>query len=108
VVKKLQEQVNRPVSTCQAQKSWIQAEPCSLDAIFPIKRPSVREKTSNSLPLTLITQMRLAICNETSIATELIRGGYDKWVSVEVFDTSISPETLAAESMRHLRDAFPA
>lgn len=43
-----------------------------------------------------------------AIASELIRGGYDKWVSVEVFDTSISPETLAAESMRHLRDAFPA
>jgi sugar phosphate isomerase/epimerase len=52
--------------------------------------------------------MRLAICNETSIATELIQGGYDKWVSVEVFDTSISPETLAAKSMMHLYDAFPA
>lgn len=43
-----------------------------------------------------------------SIATELIRGGYDKWISVEVFDTTISPETLAAESMKHLRNAFPA
>ncbi len=43
-----------------------------------------------------------------SIAAELIRGGYDKWVSVEVFDTTISPETLAAESMKHLRAAFPA
>jgi sugar phosphate isomerase/epimerase len=43
-----------------------------------------------------------------AIAAELIRGGYDKWVSVEVFDTTISPETLAAESMKHLRAAFPA
>lgn len=41
-----------------------------------------------------------------AIAAELIRGGYDKWVSVEVFDTTISPEILAAESMRHLRAAF--
>lgn len=43
-----------------------------------------------------------------AIATELIKGGYDKWVSVEVFDTTISPETLATESMKHLRTAFPA
>lgn len=41
-----------------------------------------------------------------AIAAELIRGGYDKWVSVEVFDTTISPDTLAAESMKHLRAAF--
>jgi sugar phosphate isomerase/epimerase len=40
------------------------------------------------------------------IAAELIRGGYDKWVSVEVFDTNISPDTLAAESMINLRAAF--
>jgi len=40
------------------------------------------------------------------IAAELIKGGYDKWVSVEVFDTSISPDTLAAESMKNLRSAF--
>jgi sugar phosphate isomerase/epimerase len=42
------------------------------------------------------------------IAAELIQGGYDKWVSVEVFDTTISPDTLAAESMKNLRAAFPA
>jgi len=41
-----------------------------------------------------------------AIAAELIRGGYDKWVSVEVFDTTISPEILAAESMKHLQAAF--
>lgn len=41
-----------------------------------------------------------------AIAAELIRGGYDKWVSVEVFDTTISPETLATESMKHLRNSF--
>lgn len=41
-----------------------------------------------------------------AIAAELVRGGYDKWVSVEVFDTNVSPDTLAAESMKHLREAF--
>ena len=41
------------------------------------------------------------------IAAELVKGGYDKWVSVEVFDTAISPDTLAAESMKTLRAAFP-
>lgn len=40
------------------------------------------------------------------IAAELIKGGYDKWVSVEVFDTNISPDTLASESMKNLRAAF--
>lgn len=40
------------------------------------------------------------------IAAELIEGGYDKWVSVEVFDTNISPDTLASESMQNLRTAF--
>lgn len=40
------------------------------------------------------------------IAAELIKGNYDKWVSVEVFDTNISPETLASESMKNLRTAF--
>ncbi|MEK6230472.1 MAG: sugar phosphate isomerase/epimerase [Luteolibacter sp.] len=40
------------------------------------------------------------------IAAELITGGYDKWVSVEVFDTNILPDTLAAESMKNLRAAF--
>ncbi len=40
------------------------------------------------------------------IATELVRGGYDKWISVEVFDTRISPDILASESMENLRSAF--
>lgn len=40
------------------------------------------------------------------IARELVAGGYDGWVSVEVFDTSVEPGVLAAESMRHLRAAF--
>jgi sugar phosphate isomerase/epimerase len=40
------------------------------------------------------------------IAQELVRGGYNKWVSVEVFDTKISPSELAAESMKQLRHAF--
>ncbi|MFK7852090.1 MAG: sugar phosphate isomerase/epimerase family protein [Akkermansiaceae bacterium] len=40
------------------------------------------------------------------IATELIEARYDRWISVEVFDTNISPETLAAESMQNLRKAF--
>jgi sugar phosphate isomerase/epimerase len=42
------------------------------------------------------------------IARELIAGGYKGWVSVEVFDTEMEPDTLAAESLRHLRAAFPA
>jgi len=42
------------------------------------------------------------------IATELMHGGYDKWVSVEVFDTTISPDILAAVSMKNLRAAFPS
>jgi hypothetical protein len=29
-----------------------------------------------------------------------------KAMSVEVFDTTISPDTLAAENMKHLRAAF--
>lgn len=40
------------------------------------------------------------------IAAELIKGGYEGWVSVEVFDTAVSPDTLAAESMKNLRAAF--
>jgi sugar phosphate isomerase/epimerase len=40
------------------------------------------------------------------IARELVAGGYDGWVSVEVFDTAVEPDVLAAESMRHLRAAF--
>ena len=40
------------------------------------------------------------------IAAEHIQGGYDRWVTVEAFDTTIHPDTLAAESMRNLRAAF--
>lgn len=40
------------------------------------------------------------------IAAALRDGGYPGWVSVEVFDTSVEPDTLAAESMRHLCAAF--
>lgn len=42
------------------------------------------------------------------IAAELTHGGYDGWVSVEVFDKDISPEVLAAESLKNLRYAFPS
>lgn len=41
------------------------------------------------------------------IVAELVKGGYDGWVSVEVFDTNISPKTLASESMKNLIAAFP-
>ncbi len=40
------------------------------------------------------------------IAAELILGGYNKWVSVEVFDTTISPDILAAESIKNLKASF--
>lgn len=43
-----------------------------------------------------------------AIARELIAGDYKGWVSVEVFDTTLSPDQLAGESMSHLRAAFPA
>lgn len=43
-----------------------------------------------------------------AIARELVIGGYQGWVSVEVFDTALAPDLLASESMRHLRAAFPA
>lgn len=39
-------------------------------------------------------------------AHELLKGGYNGWGSVEVFDTNVSPVTLAAESMKNLRSAF--
>ncbi len=41
-----------------------------------------------------------------AIAKELMLGGYERWISVEVFDTTISPNELAAESMRQLKRAF--
>jgi sugar phosphate isomerase/epimerase len=41
-----------------------------------------------------------------AVAAELLKGGYDGWVSVEVFDTSVEPDFLAAESFKHLKAAF--
>jgi sugar phosphate isomerase/epimerase len=41
-----------------------------------------------------------------AIARELVEGGYAGWVSVEVFDTKLSPDTLAAESLENLKAAF--
>ncbi len=41
------------------------------------------------------------------IAKALVEGGYTGWVSVEVFDTTVEPDFLAAESLRNLRAAFP-
>jgi len=40
------------------------------------------------------------------IAAELTRGGYQAWVSVEVFDTTVPPDFLAAESLKNLNSAF--
>jgi sugar phosphate isomerase/epimerase len=40
------------------------------------------------------------------IARELEQGSYAGWVSVEVFDTTVEPDVLAAESLRNLRAAF--
>lgn len=42
------------------------------------------------------------------IADALVEGGYQGWVSVEVFDTELEPDQLAAESLRQLRAAFGA
>lgn len=41
------------------------------------------------------------------IADALVKGGYDGWVSVEVFDTNLEPDYLASESIKNLRAAFP-
>jgi sugar phosphate isomerase/epimerase len=40
------------------------------------------------------------------IARVLEEGNYHGWVSVEVFDTTVEPDILAGESMKHLRSAF--
>lgn len=44
--------------------------------------------------------------NFPEIAKVLIDGKYDGWVSVEVFDTTVSGDFLAAESIKNLRGAF--
>lgn len=44
----------------------------------------------------------------SQIADALIKGGYDGWVSVEVFDTILEPDYLASESIKNLRASFPA
>jgi len=41
-----------------------------------------------------------------AVADELIKGGYNGWVSVEVFDTSVGPDFMAAESMKQLKKAL--
>lgn len=40
------------------------------------------------------------------IAQALKDGGYDGWVSVEVFDLAMGADAIAAESMRNLKAAF--
>jgi sugar phosphate isomerase/epimerase len=42
-----------------------------------------------------------------AIAAELVRGGYEGWVSVEVFDTTVEGEWMAVESLKELTAAFP-
>lgn len=42
----------------------------------------------------------------TPIAAALTEGGYQGWVSVEVFDSVLTPDDLAAISIRNLREAF--
>jgi len=40
------------------------------------------------------------------IADALVKGGYDGWISVEVFDTNLEPDYMAAESIKNMRAAF--
>lgn len=40
------------------------------------------------------------------IADALVKGGYNGWVSVEVFDTKLDPDYMASESIKNLRAAF--
>ena len=42
-----------------------------------------------------------------AIAAELVRGEYEGWVSVEVFDTTEEGEWMAVESLKELNKAFP-
>jgi sugar phosphate isomerase/epimerase len=38
----------------------------------------------------------------------LLAAGYDRWLSVEVFDEDVPPETTAVESLRYLRQVLAA
>ena len=40
------------------------------------------------------------------IAMATVESGFDGWVSVEVFDYSPDPETIARESLRHLKECW--